>query len=139
MDITAGRCLPLVFLMILNYANAQTPVSDQTRYFELNTEILNEPCLDYAGKQYKGLFALQNKSGVYAIKVISAAELSAATNDCVRDVWALGFPGSFQKHVGMTVDEFAESYSNFMSKGSPSVPAPDGFFPTKPLSGLIDS
>ena len=50
MDFIASRCLPLFFLMILNYANAQIPFSDQTRYFELNSEILNEPCLDCAGK-----------------------------------------------------------------------------------------
>jgi hypothetical protein len=53
-------------------------------------------------------------------------------------MWALGFPGSFKKHAGMTVDEFAESYSNFMSKGSLLDPAPEGFSPTKPLSELVD-
>ena len=58
--------------------------------------------------------------------------------DIPRDMWALGFPGSFKKHVGMTVDQFAESYSNFMSEGSANDPAPEGFFPTKPLSELVD-
>ena len=38
----------------------------------------------------------------------------------------------------MTVDQFAESYSNFMSEGSANDPAPEGFFPTKPLSELVD-
>jgi hypothetical protein len=38
----------------------------------------------------------------------------------------------------MTVDEFAESYSTFMSSGEISDPALDGFFPTKPLSELVD-
>ena len=89
MDVTAvNKVIALVFLTTLNYANAQNIVSDQTRYFELNAEILNEPCLDYAGKRYKAQFALQNNSGTSALKIINAAELPAA----------------------LTVDTFGDSY-----------------------------
>ena len=38
----------------------------------------------------------------------------------------------------MTVDEFAENYSNFRSKESPIGRAPEGFFLTKSLSELVD-
>jgi hypothetical protein len=88
MNFTSVRRVALIFLITLNYANAQNIVSDQTRYFELNAEILNEPCLDYAGKRYKAQFALQNNSGTSALKIINAAELPAA----------------------LTVDTFGDSY-----------------------------
>ena len=58
--------------------------------------------------------------------------------DIARDMWSLGFPASFEKHVGMTINEFAESYSEFMNSGSPEDPPPEGFFPKKPLSELVD-
>ena len=58
--------------------------------------------------------------------------------DIPRDMWAMGFPAAFQKHVGLTVDEFAESFSNFMNSGSPDDPPPEGFFTEKPLSELVD-
>lgn len=58
--------------------------------------------------------------------------------DIARDMWALGFPASFEKHVGMNINEFAESYSEFMNSGSPEDPPPAGFFPDKPLSELVN-
>lgn len=54
------------------------------------------------------------------------------------DMWELGFDGSFEKNVGMTVDEFYDSYNAFMSAGDPDDPPPPGFFPTQPLSELVD-
>ncbi len=38
----------------------------------------------------------------------------------------------------MTVDEFYDSYNAFMLEGDPDDPPPDGFFPTEPLSELVD-
>jgi len=58
--------------------------------------------------------------------------------DLLEDMWALDFDGSFEKHVGMTVDEFYDSYNAFMSEGDPDDPPPPGFFPTEPLSELVD-
>lgn len=58
--------------------------------------------------------------------------------DIPRDMWSLGFLGSFEKHVGMTVNEFADKFSNFFNTGSPDDPPPPGFFPNKPLSELVD-
>jgi len=54
--------------------------------------------------------------------------------DIPRDMWTMGFPAAFQKHVGLTVDEFAESFSNLMNSGSPDDPPPEGFFTEEPLS-----
>ena len=53
-------------------------------------------------------------------------------------MWELGFNGSFEKHVGMTTYQFYESYENFMRMGNSDDPAPEGFFPNKPLSELVD-
>jgi len=58
--------------------------------------------------------------------------------DLPADMWALDFDGSFAKHVGMSVDEFYESYNAFMRSGDPDDPAPDGFFPDRPLAELVD-
>ncbi len=52
--------------------------------------------------------------------------------DIARDMWALGFPASFEKHVGMNINEFAESYSDFMNKGSAEDPS-NGLFPNSPF------
>ena len=56
----------------------------------------------------------------------------------IEDMWELDFDGSFEKHVGMTVDEFYDSYNAFMAEGDPDDPPPPGFFPTEPLSELVD-
>jgi hypothetical protein len=58
--------------------------------------------------------------------------------DLSEDMSALGFDGSFEKHVGMTVDEFYDSYNAFMREGDLNDPLPPGFFPTEPLSELVD-
>ncbi len=58
--------------------------------------------------------------------------------DIPRDMWSLGFLGSFEKNVGMNVNEFADEFSNFFNTGSPDDPPPPGFFPNKPLSELVD-
>ena len=58
--------------------------------------------------------------------------------DIPRVMWSLGFPAAFEKHVGLTIDEFAEKYSEFMNSGSPDAPPPDGFFSNQPLSELVD-
>ena len=58
--------------------------------------------------------------------------------DLLKDMYELGFDGSFQKHVGMTKEEFYEKYNAFMRDGSPDDPPPPGFFPDKPLSELVD-
>tara|TARA_Y100000385_G_C13055738_1_gene621863 strand:+ start:89 stop:1744 length:1656 start_codon:yes stop_codon:yes gene_type:complete len=58
--------------------------------------------------------------------------------DIQRDMWAMGFPEAFEKHVGMTINEFAESFSEFMNSGSLEDPPPTGFYPVQPLSELVD-
>ena len=55
-----------------------------------------------------------------------------------EDMWELGFDGSFEKHVGMTKEEFYESFNAFMREGDPDDPSPTGFFPDKPISELVD-
>ncbi|MDG1952013.1 MAG: hypothetical protein P8J52_05380 [Gammaproteobacteria bacterium] len=58
--------------------------------------------------------------------------------DIPRDMWAMGFPAAFEKHVGMDIDQFAENYSSFITAGSANDPPPVGFFSEKPLSELVD-
>ncbi len=58
--------------------------------------------------------------------------------DIPREMWSLGFPAAFEKHVGLTIDEFAMKYSEFMNSGNPNDPPPEGFFPNQPLSELVD-
>ncbi len=41
--------------------------------------------------------------------------------DIPRDMWSLGFLGSFEKNVGMNVNEFADEFSNFFNTGSPMI------------------
>ena len=56
----------------------------------------------------------------------------------LEDMWELGFDGSFEKHVGMTKEEFYDSYNAFMRSGDPDDPPPPGFFPDRPLAELVD-
>tara|TARA_Y100000590_G_scaffold257913_1_gene289608 strand:- start:136 stop:1074 length:939 start_codon:yes stop_codon:yes gene_type:complete len=58
--------------------------------------------------------------------------------DLYEDMWALNFDGSFQKHVGMTKEQFYDSYNEFIRSGDPDDPPPSDFFPTEPLSELVD-
>ena len=58
--------------------------------------------------------------------------------DLLEDMWELGFDGSFEKHVGMTKEEFYDSYNEFMQTGDPDDPPPPGFLPTEPLNELVD-
>jgi len=52
-----------------------------------------------------------------------------------EDVYQLGFEASFEKHVGLSLDEFYKNFNQFI-KDNPVPPV--GFFPTKPLNELID-
>ena len=63
----------------------------------------------------------------------------ALVRAALLDVWQLGFPDSFKKHVGMTIEEFYIQFTEFMRQGSVDDPPPPGFFPDKPLSELADS
>ena len=56
----------------------------------------------------------------------------------LEDSWEIGFPASFEKHVGMTMDEFYVQFTKFMREGNIDDPPPQGFFPKEPLSKLVD-
>jgi len=58
--------------------------------------------------------------------------------DIPRDMWSMGFPASFEKNVGMTVNQFADKFSNFFDSGSPDEAPPPDFFPDTPLAELVD-
>ena len=71
--------------------------------------------------------------------------------DIMQDQWALGFEGSFAKHVGLTLDQFYVEFNNFMKQGSveegepwewegsPNMIPPENFFLTsEPLSEAVD-
>ena len=58
--------------------------------------------------------------------------------DMMEDFYLLGFPASFEKHVGMTQEEAYASYNAFMKTGPVDAPSPAGFFPEGPISGYVD-
>ena len=47
--------------------------------------------------------------------------------DIPQDYYDLGFWGSFEKHVGMTKQEFYDSYNNFLRSGKPDDEPPAGW------------
>ncbi|MQF49140.1 hypothetical protein FIM08_04515 [SAR202 cluster bacterium AC-647-N09_OGT_505m] len=49
--------------------------------------------------------------------------------DIPQDYYDLGFWGSFEKHVGMTKQEFYDSYNEFLRTGDPDDEPPDGWAP----------
>lgn len=55
--------------------------------------------------------------------------------DLHQDVWALGFDGALDLHYGLTKEELYADFNQFMID-NPS--PPEGFFPTQPLSDLVD-
>ena len=58
----------------------------------------------------------------------------------MEDINALGFDGSFEKHVGMTKEEAYTSYNKFMTieNSSASLQPPEGFFPEGPITGYVN-
>ena len=63
----------------------------------------------------------------------------AAFFDILKDQWLLGFEGSFEKHIGMTLDEFYADLNRFLRSLEPGQNAPDEFFmPDTPLRETID-
>lgn len=55
--------------------------------------------------------------------------------DLHEDVWRLGFDGALELHFGLTKEQLYEEFNQFMID-NPS--PPEGFFPTQPLTGLVD-
>ena len=49
--------------------------------------------------------------------------------DIPQDYYDLGFWGSFEKHVGMTKQEFYDSYNQFLRTGDPDDEPPEGWAP----------
>ena len=58
--------------------------------------------------------------------------------DIPKDIYELSFEGSFEKHTNMTTDEFFDKFNSFMRQGDPNDPPPDGFFPDKPISEVVN-
>ncbi len=58
--------------------------------------------------------------------------------DIPKDIYELSFEGSFKKHTNMTTDEFFDKFNSFMREGDPNDPPPDGFFPDKPISEVVN-
>ena len=56
----------------------------------------------------------------------------------LADSYETSFPESFEKNVGMSLDEFYIDFNNFMREGNIDDPPPPGFFPTEPLSKLVN-
>ena len=47
----------------------------------------------------------------------------------LEDSWRLGWHGSFEKHVGMTMDDFYDEYEDFMKNYDLSEGVPDWIYP----------
>jgi hypothetical protein len=47
----------------------------------------------------------------------------------LEDAWRLGWHGSFEKHVGMTMDDFYDEYEDFMKNYDLSEGVPDWIYP----------
>ncbi len=58
--------------------------------------------------------------------------------DLLVYMWEIGFDVSFQKHVGMSKEQFYDEYNDFMKESDPDTPSPDGFFPDQTLNELVD-
>jgi hypothetical protein len=59
--------------------------------------------------------------------------------DIPQDYYDLGFWGAFEKHIGMTNEEFYDSYNNFLRSGNPEDDPPEGWMlPKGPISEYAD-
>ena len=58
--------------------------------------------------------------------------------DIYRDFYELGWEKSFEKHIGMTIEEFYDSWYEFMSSDEYLESPPPGFFPEGKLSSYVD-
>ena len=59
--------------------------------------------------------------------------------DIPQDYYDLGFWGAFEKHIGMTNEEFYDSYNNFLRSGDPEDDPPEGWMlPKGPISEYAD-
>ena len=58
--------------------------------------------------------------------------------DIYRDFYELGWEKSFEKHIGMTIDEFYDSWYEFMTSDEYLESPPPGFFPEGKLSSYVD-
>lgn len=59
--------------------------------------------------------------------------------DIPRDYYDLGFWGAFEKHVGMTKQEFFDDYNEFLRSGDPDDDPPAGWVPPEgPISAYAD-
>lgn len=57
--------------------------------------------------------------------------------DIPSDIYELGFAKSFEKHVGMTMDEFYVKFNAFLREGNPDDLPPEGFWPTEPINSFV--
>ena len=59
--------------------------------------------------------------------------------DIIQDYYDLGFWGSFEKHIGMTNQEFYDAYNNLLRSGDIDDDPPEGWtFPEGPISDYAD-
>ena len=59
--------------------------------------------------------------------------------DIPQDYYDFGFWGSFEKHIGMTNQEFYDAYNMLLTSGDINDDPPDGWtFPEGPISAYAD-
>lgn len=80
---------------------AQVEINEFERYIDANTLVLNEPCIELNGKQFKGQFMLDQSDGL-KLNLLSGEELTAPRNGCIQIV------------TGSTANEIKYDVSNLV-------------------------
>lgn len=66
-------------------AFAQVEINELERYIDVNTLVLNEPCIESGGKQFKGQFLLDQSNGL-KLNLLSGEELTETRKGCTQAV-----------------------------------------------------
>jgi hypothetical protein len=62
-------------------ATAQVEINETQRYIDANTFVLNEPCIEFNGAQFKAQFFLDQSNGI-SWKILSAEQLTEPSSNC---------------------------------------------------------
>ena len=75
--------LVTIYTLLISPVFAQVEINDLERYIDANTLVLNEPCIEFSGKQFKGQFLLDQADGL-KLNLLSGEELTETRKGCVQ-------------------------------------------------------
>ena len=117
-------------------------------YYEVKQHIMGQGTYDKGDVKCREMSSLQDSrdtwscgvAGNFIVNMYLAYITSFETMffEILEDSYETSFPESFEKNVGMTLDDFYTDFNNFMREGNVDDPPPPGFFPTEPLSQLVN-